>query len=60
MKNEPSYKRIMKLAFIINIIGIVMSFSLGGNLGVFGTLLIILALILAIIGFVKKKQFDKK
>lgn len=56
MDKNISYKKYFKIAFIINIVGIVLSFVFKGNLGVFGTLLIIIAIVLAIIGFIKKKK----
>ena len=59
MKENPPYKIYIQIAFIINLIGIVLTFAFKGNIGVFGTLLIILALILAVLGIIKKKKYEK-
>jgi hypothetical protein len=60
MEENIAYKKYIKFAFYINMVGIVLTFAFKGNIGVFGTLLIILAIILAVIGVIKKKQYEKK
>lgn len=59
MNEDKPYLKFLKLAFISNAVGIVLSFAFSGNTGVFGTFLIMLAVVLAIIGIYKKKQFEK-
>ncbi len=59
MTENLSYRKYFKTAFFLNIVGIVLTFLFKGSIGAFGTLLIITALILAIIGFFKKKKQEK-
>ena len=59
MEENLAYKKYIKFAFYCNLVGIVLTFTTKGNIAIFGTLLILTALILAIIGVVKKKQYEK-
>ena len=59
MTKNTSYKKYLKFAFIINAIGIVFSFVFEGSLGVLGTIFIMAAIIIAVIGVIKKKRFEK-
>ena len=51
-----NYKKILKIAFYTVILGMLLTFFFKGNLGVFGTLLIIIAFILAVIASIMKKK----
>ncbi len=59
MNEDKPYLKFLKLAFISNAVGIILTFAFSGSVGVFGTILIMLAVVLAIIGIYKKKQFEK-
>lgn len=59
MNNSESYKKILKIAFYFAIGGMLLSFFFKGNLGVFGTLLIMIAFVLAVIASIKKKKSKK-
>jgi len=60
MEENIAYKKYIKFAFYINMVGIVLTFMAPGSWGAFGTLLIILAIIIAVVGIIKKKQYEKK
>jgi len=60
MEKNSTYKKYIKIAFYLNMVGIVLTFTTKGNIAVFGTILIIIALILAVIVMFKKKQYEKK
>lgn len=59
MKENTSYKKLIKYAFYLNLVGIVITFTTKGNIAIFGTLLIVAALILAVIAVLKKKKAEK-
>ena len=54
-----SYKKLLKIAFYTVIAGMLLTFFFQGNVGVFGTLLIIIAFGMAIIASIKKKKEEK-
>lgn len=60
MSQNLSYQKYFKIAFYSNMIGIVLTFAFEGNIGVFGTILIMLAVLLAVIGIIKKKKYEKQ
>lgn len=55
-----SYKKILKIAFYTVIAGMLLTFFFQGSVGVFGTLLIMSAFVMAIIASIKKKKEDKE
>ena len=60
MNENLPYQKYFKIAFYSNIIGIVLTFAFKGSIGVFGTFLIMLAVLLAVIGIIKKKKHEKQ
>ncbi len=53
------YKKLLKIAFYTTIAGMILTFFFSENVGVFGTLLIITAFIMAITASIMKKKHDK-
>ena len=58
--DNPSYKKLLKIAFYTTITGMILTFFFSENVGVFGTLLIIVAFIMAVIASIQKKKHEKQ
>ena len=59
MNKRQSHSIYIQIAFISNLVGIVLTLAYKGNIAIFGTLLILLAIVFAVIGIVKKKKLEK-
>ena len=58
--DNPSYKKLLKIAFYTTITGMILTFFFSENVGVFGTLLIMAAFIMAVIASIQKKKYEKQ
>ena len=59
MSKDPSYKKLLKIAFYTTIAGMILTFFFKENTGVFGTLLIMIAFVMAVVASIQKKKYEK-
>lgn len=59
MKDKKPYVLLLKVAFYLTILGMILTLFFSENLGVFGVLLIIIAFVMAIIASIKKRKYKK-
>ena len=57
--DNPSYKKLLKVAFYTTIAGMILTFFFNNSTGVFGTLLIMIAFVMAVIASIQKKRHER-